>query len=282
MGGTVASRVPAHIHGTVAAALEPGHTAIMLRLPTLSLSLALLCFGCSSSDAREGTLGEQGKVEFSYRQSCFFGCPLLQPLLVGTRERIALSSPGASEGVSVESGDSGVATFALSRTCFCQQGKDTDDRIEIAEDARCGAARDKVCEASVQVSALSAGDAQLTLIDAQGSLLDRATVYVREADSARFSADALGSVESLALRPGERLALTVKLYDAQGQRLLAPEGVRWRTGREEIARVSAWLIGSGSELEAGSSVDVEAESQGDTELSIEVPGLEASLPLEVR
>ena len=253
----------------------------MRGLPFLLSSLLLGAVACDASPP-DATLGERGQVQFSYRRSCFYGCPLLQPLLAGTREEISLSSRGSGEGVTAQSSDDDVASFTLLRTCFCQLGKQEDDRIEVAEDARCSGSRSKVCEANVQVRAQAAGEAELELRDTDGTLIDRAVVHVREAASARFWDDQGHNVESLQLSKGEGRELSLKLYDDEGQRLLAPEGVRWSAGSGDVAHVSAWLIGSGTELAAGLSVTVEAAAEGDTEVTIEVPGLQASIPLEVR
>jgi hypothetical protein len=256
-----------------------------VRLPCVSAwllpSLLLALVACDAPQ-REATQGERGEVRFSYRRSCFFGCPLEQPLLAGTREEISLSNRGSGDGVSAESSDAQVASFALVRTCYCQAGQREDDRVEVDEEARCDGARTKVCEANVQVLAHAEGDAQLSLLDEHGALIDRSVVHVREAASARFWDDQGHDVESLQLAKGEGRGLSLKLYDHAGQRLLAPEGVRWTSGSADVARVSAWLIGAGSELDAGSSVTVEAVAQGATELAIAVPGLEASISLQVR
>ena len=62
-----------------------------MTLGWLLLALVLACAGCGGDDFGSGTVGDDGRVEFSFQRSCFFGCPLEQPLLVGARERIELS-----------------------------------------------------------------------------------------------------------------------------------------------------------------------------------------------
>lgn len=264
--------------------LASASSCTLIRVRLLPFLLSSLLLGAAACDASppDTSLGELGQVQFSYRRSCFFGCPLEQPLLVGTREEISLSSRGSGAGVTAQSSDEDVASFSLVRTCFCQRGKQEDDRIEVTDGARCSGDRSKVCEARVQVEAHTSGEAKLELMDADGEPIDRALVYVREAASARFWDGRGRSVERLELAQGEDTDLELKLYDDEGQRLLAPEGVHWRAGSGDVAHVSAWLIGSGRELDAGLSVTVQAEAEGSDEVSVDVPGLEASLPLRVR
>lgn len=264
----------------VARWLAPVHTGVVQRIPVLCLSLITLSLRCGFDEV-DGSVGEEGKVEFTYTRSCFFGCPLEQPLLAGTREEITLSSRGGQPGVTARGDAEEVASFTLARTCFCQHGDDEKNRIEVAEDATCEAPRTKVCEARIQVQAHAAGDATLELIDPDGALLDRTRVRVREAARADFS-DLSRDLDIVRVAPGAQADVDVVLYDAQGRRLLAPDAVRWRTGDGDIAQVTAWLIGSGTELSAGLHVVVEGRQVGETELSVVVPGLVASLPVEVR
>lgn len=264
----------------VARSLAPVHTGGVQRLPALCLIPLTLGLGCGFDEV-DGSIGEEGKVEFTYTRSCFFGCPLEQPLLVGTREEISLSSRGSQPGVTARVDAEEVASFTLSRTCFCQRGDDKKNRVEVAEDAHCEAPRAKVCEAHVQVQARAAGDAALELVNADGTRLDRTTIHVREAARAQFS-DLGRDLDAVVVQPGERADVDVVLYDAQGRRLLAPDAVRWRTGDGDIAQVTAWLVGTGTELTAGLSVMVEGRRSGQTEVSVDVPGLVASLPVEVR
>lgn len=246
--------------------------------------LLLLTVSCNSR-AGDAWLGEQGKVQFRYQRSCFFGCPLAQPLLLGTREEIALSARGDDQARSVESSAEDVAEFALDRTCYCQRDS-ADDRIEVAEDASCKAPRQKRCEATVRVLARAEGEATLTLLDEDERTLDRSTVYVREAKSARFNVEyqsALGGVaERIELARGEKADVELRLYDAAGVSLLAPDGVLWHSDNPDVATVTAWLLGGGKDVLAGSDVTVEAKGEGETELGIDVPGLATSIRVQVR
>lgn len=228
--------------------------------------------------------GELDVVEFSYLRSCFFGCPLTQPLLAGTREQIGLSAAGADTAEVLNSADE-VASFALRRSCFCEAGSNTNDRTEVAEDAKCSSSRSKRCEAKVDVLAHAEGETTLELQDADGRTIDRTTVYVREAARADFqvayAGGLAGRAEALSLEKDGKAELTLRLFDARGQLLLAPEGVHWHTGDGDIAQLSSWLLGAGSELDAGLSIVVEAEAEGETDLGISVPGLDRTLPLAV-
>lgn len=243
--------------------------------------------GCKSNDSEVHSRGELDRVSFAYQRSCFFGCPLAQPLLAGTRERITLDGPGDGEGVRVESSASEHAEFALERACFCQRSDGAGGRIEIADGAGCKAPYRKHCDNDVLVQAGSAGRARLELFDARDALIDRATVIVAEAESAEFEAtfaDRLGAVagESFELAAGESFELALALYDAEGQKLLAPEGVHYRVQDADVATVNAFLLGGGAELQAGLDVVVNGKAAGETELEVDVPGLQAQVMLRVR
>lgn len=243
--------------------------------------------GCGEEMEPGGTLGDEERVYFTFQRSCFFGCPLEQPLLVGTRETIDVSEAGDGPGVSVESSDPEVLEVALERECFCERRDDRPGRLEISEGGSCE--QDvwrKRCDNRVLVQTLEAGDGDVVLFDADERVIDRAAVHVREASSAELSAvyaDRLGSEspDALELQVGEAAELEARFYDGTGKKLLAPEGVTWRVDDGSVAKVTAWLIGSGDEVSAGLSVSVEALRTGETELEVEVPGLTARLPMAV-
>ncbi|MDD9932563.1 MAG: hypothetical protein OXT09_03120, partial [Myxococcales bacterium] len=194
---------------------------------------AALAGGCEKDDFGAGTVGEEGEVEFSFQRSCFFGCPLEQPLLVGARERIEVSDAGDGEGVEVRVSDPEVLEVALSRDCFCERRDDRPGRLDIAEDGSCDErAWRKHCDNNIDVEALAAGESFVILEGPDGEI-DRAEVLVREADRAEFEAifpDQLGTheLESLELGAEDRVEVEVFLYEENGLKLLAPEGVTWR------------------------------------------------------
>lgn len=242
--------------------------------------------GCGDDGPGAGTVGDDGVVEFTFQRSCFFGCPLEQPLLVGARERIELSDPGDAEGLQVRVSDPKVLQVALQRACFCERRDGNPGRLDIADDARCEDAWRKHCDNDIEVEALSAGESFVILEGEDGDRIDRAEVRVREADRAVFEAvypDQLGTkrVESLELPADGSVEVVVFLYDDSGLKLLAPEGVTWRMGDPDVAIVLAWLIGQGEEVSAGLSVSVQAQGAGDTELTVDVPGLSTSIPVSV-
>ncbi|HKU41427.1 MAG TPA: Ig-like domain-containing protein [Polyangiales bacterium] len=250
------------------------------------LLLAVLC-RCQTDDSLDSQLGDLGRVSFSYQRSCFFGCPLAQPLLSGTREQIAVTGAGDGRGVHAKSSDADVAEFALERDCFCERDDDVGGRIEVAEDARCEAPRVKHCDNAILVQAKAAGDVSLELRDEHDRLIDRATLLVRDAERARFRgtrASQLGAREadSFELRTGETLDLELTLFDARGRALLAPEAVHWQSSEPSLASVSAFLRPGGAELDAGLEVVVTGRAAGTATVRVTVPGLEASVECEVR
>ena len=248
----------------------------------------LVGMGCANDEAGpDGTPGEEGKVDFSYRQGCFFGCPLEQPLLAGTRQVINVSDAGDAQGVKVKSSDPSVAEFALERACFCERLDNESVHVDVDEDAECEAAFRKHCDNTVLVQANAAGESELALRDKSGALIDRVQVRVREAARARIEAsypDKLGAEETseLDLAVGDKVQLEAKLYDEDGMKLLATDGVLWSVEDASVTIVTAWLVGSGEHVNAGLNVEVEGKAAGDTKLTISVPGLDETLDVAVK
>ena len=262
-----------------------------MRVQTWIVAAAAACVvitGCKKNQSEDsgGTRGEKDRVEFSYLRSCFFGCPLEQPLLAGSRERIGLSDQGDVAGLQVESSDPERAEVGLERECHCERGGESNARIAIAEDARCDDSWDKHCDNTVLIAAHDAGDAELTLRDEGDALVDRVAVRIAEPERARFRATLPERIEAadvteIDLAADQSAEIELTLYDADGRELLAPEGVGWRMADADIATVTAFLLGSGAEIDAGLSVVVQAQAEGETTLAVQVPGFDAELAIRV-
>jgi hypothetical protein len=260
--------------------------SIRVRRFVASLSLGAACVVACGGSGPDPELGELGRARFSYQRSCFFGCPLDQPLLSGTREAIAVTGDGDAHGVTAESSAPDVAQFAVERDCFCARNDDLGGRVEVAEDAACDAPRVKHCDNRVLVQAGSAGDATLQLNTAAGQAIDRTTVSVRTANRARFRgtlASKLGAIEATAFQidVGDTLGLELTLYDERGRKLLAPEGVHWSSSAVDVASVEAFLQAGGAELDAGLDVVINPHAEGEAEIGVDVPGLSTSVQLTV-
>jgi hypothetical protein len=246
-----------------------------------------VCGGCKKGDADSGgTLGQQGRVEFSYQQGCFFGCPLEQPLLVGTRQTINVDDAGDTAGIAVSSSKPSVAEFVLERACFCERSDHSGGRLDIAEDAHCDGIWQKHCDNSILVQANAAGEAKLELRGKKDELIDEVPVIVHEAARIVLEAvypDKLGpqSAKSLELAAGSKLELNATLYDDMGRKLLAPEGVSWSVDDDKVAIVTAWLIGSGKSVSAGLGIEIDAKAEGMTSLTVSVPGQDKSIDVTV-
>jgi hypothetical protein len=242
---------------------------------------------CKASDSSDrSTLGEQGRVEFDYQQGCFFGCPLEQPLLVGTRQTISVSDPGDVAGIAAASSKPKVAEFALDRACYCERADHSGGQIVIAQDASCMGVFHKHCDNSVLVQAMAKGDTELELRDKQGKLIDQVPVIVREAARALVEVtypDRFGSIEasSIELKTGGKAQLDASFYDDMGRKLIAQDGVSWSVEDDQVASITAWLIGSGKQVGAGSSVELDAKGAGHTTLTISVPGHDQMLDVTV-
>jgi hypothetical protein len=246
---------------------------------------SLATAGCKQEKTISGQLGERGVVEFKYTRSCFFGCVLEQPLLVGARETIRLSENANGPEITVRVQDDDVAELAVERRCYCER-KDTTGRLDVANDGRCEEPWFMTCENLIQIGALAAGETMLEVLK-NDEAIDRVAIFVKEAERARFFAtlpDALGEVdgENFAVDSGSRLELRVELYDDTGLALLAPDGVTWTVSDPAVATLNAFLIGAGEEVRAGREIAVDALAEGETNVQIDVPGLTAGVDVEVR
>lgn len=245
---------------------------------------ALAALGCESTRKVDGQLGERGRITFWYARSCFFGCLIDQPLLTGTGETIRLGEDGNAPDLTVRSSDEDVLGVGLERQCYCEREKVTG-RIAIANDGTCMEPWQLACENSIEVTARAAGDAKVEVLR-DGQVIDRVTARVRDAERARFYAtlpDEVGEVagDGFTVAAGGMIALRLELYDEDDVELLAPEGVTWRVSDPEVAKLSAFLIGAGAEVEAGRDVMLETEAPGEARVEIEVPGLTAAIDVEV-
>ncbi|HEX2676792.1 MAG TPA: hypothetical protein VHM19_09135 [Polyangiales bacterium] len=258
----------------------------MTRLARTLALLVLVAAGSCKKQQPTESLGELGSVGFSYKRSCFFGCPLGQPLLAGTRETIELTDHGDLAGLHVKSSDDAIASFAVQRACYCARADDKGGRIEIADDATCTSPFEKHCDNTVLVQAGNPGDATLELRDAHAHLLDRASVLVREPARVVFTAtypDRLAPVEASAftIGAGQNVDVTATFYDDEGRKLLAPEGVHWKTSDAKVADLTAFLLGSGAMLDAGLDVVVQAHAKGKAAVTVATPGFDDSFMVTV-
>jgi hypothetical protein len=246
----------------------------------------VLMSACAKNAHHTGTVGDKGEVEFNYQgPGCFFGCPLEQPLLVGTHTTISVSDAGDVHGLQVKASKPGVADFAVERACKCVRKDGNGGELMIAENGSCTGVWTKHCDNTLLVQAKAQGKTLLELRDAHGALIDEVEVIAHEAASAVIDAtymSRLGKAEvsDLMLGPSESVQLEASLYDADGLELLAPEGVHWAVDDDSIAIVTAFLK-SGKELDDGTSVGVQAKSEGTTSLTMTVPGLQRTLDIAV-
>jgi len=251
----------------------------------LWIGCAAALLGCKPEDDPEGTLGLQGRIEFSYRGGCFFGCPLEQPMLAGSSQTIDVSAPGDVEGAKVRSSNQSVAEVALERECRCERD-DFEGELQIANDATCPRPWNKHCDNRILVQSHAAGRTELTLTEHDGDLLDRVVLDVREADRIDLYVtrdDTVGRKppSDQTLTEGGKLQLEAELYARDGLELLAVDAVQWHSSAPEVAVISAFLLGRGGDVEAGNQVTIEAIAEGEATITVEVPSASAELELVV-
>ncbi len=252
------------------------------------ISLAALLLGllpaCAPGNSTEGDLD---RVQFSYGASCFFGCGLDEALLEGSTERIDVTGPGDAAGVQARSGSPEVATFEVSRSCACtREGPNWSEGHSIGLDGVCDDGWAKECNNAIHVSAHQQGDAVLTLVDAGGAIVDRATVRVRAARELRFVQLVDGqsehpTVNELSLTAGETRTVSVEVFDADGERLLARDGLRWSTSDAAVVGFPTFSAPAADPGHDRATVSLQGLAPGSASLGAAAGDAGAALPVNV-
>lgn len=255
---------------------------------------ALVAAGTSACSMQLGqsTTGDLGRVDFSYGATCFFGCSMDRPVLVGGSERVDVTGQGNAEGVTAASTDPAIAEFNLKRNCSCeQQSGNSATGTTVDAQGKCATGFTKTCDNAVDMRALAAGDTKLELFDAQGSLIDRVTVHVRKASSAEFQQSSNGlanakTIDQLVVKSGSTVTLSAVLYDADGQQLIARDGVDWGSQDASIAGFPTYKILTPDTVDDSAQdqsdfISVKGVQPGKTTIQLKVPGLAQAVPVTV-
>lgn len=233
----------------------------------------------------ESTLGELGRVDFSYTSRCLFGCSLERPLLPGTVGRISVSDAGDVAGLRASCAESEIATASVERTCWCERGGDGwAEGAPVEVDEACPADFSKRCDNVVELAAHGAGDTTLALYDpADGELIDRVTVLVREPHRAWFESGGVpvAAQTPIVLGVGRSDGVQVHLQDQQGRPLLVTGNVTWTISNPTVAGFPQWFGGPAHELVTDDIVSIEGLSAGDAKVSIHAGAFGITTPLHV-
>ncbi len=257
-------------------------------------AVALAAAGTSACSMKLGdsTSGDLGRVDFSYGASCFFGCSLDRPVLVGASERIDLTGPGDAQGVTAVSAEPAIAGFNLKRTCSCEKSSSNSaEGMSTDAQGQCPDGFTKTCDNAVDMQALGAGDAKLELFDPQGQLLDRVTVHVRRASSVQFEQSKNGLQDSqpinqLVVKSGDTVTLSAKLLADDGQQLIARHAVSWGSDNTSVAGFPTYTLLTPDSVEGSTHdqsdwVTVKGVQPGSTQISVKVAGLVQAVPVTV-
>ncbi len=255
------------------------------------LALSAFALGCTVS-LGASSRGDLDRVDFSYRESCFWGCSLDEPVLADSHERISVTGPGNDDGITVGSSNPGVATFLVVRSCVCDRstGGATDASGEVQSlnsDGSCEASFDKHCDNSIVTKTHSAGDAKLELYAANGEIVDRTTIRVRAASSVGFErTDDQGdrtAIDRLELAPGDSVLVSAAPATDDGSRILGAEGFSWSSDDAKVAGFEDSLFQLTSQAPAGTgrSMFVKAEQAGITTLHVGAGGGSGSIEIIV-
>jgi hypothetical protein len=198
---------------------------------TFILGAFLMLTGCHVP-LGESTKGELGRVSFEYSsgRGCFFGCGLETPMLRGTEETLYAHGPASLRAGKVAVEPQGLLQIA-----------DIDSRTDEDGEAARG----------FKISALGAGDVQLSLANDKGELIDRVVLKVR--DPARLTAEwsnqignrSMGettwySTDTVRVSGKDGTALVqLSAFDASGLRLQASTGMEVTVSDPRIVAVSS-------------------------------------------
>lgn len=262
-------------------------------LPGLMVTaLVAAASSACSTQLGQSTTGELGRVDFSYGATCFFGCSMDRPVLVGGSERIDVTGPGDAKGVTAASTDPAIVEFNLKRSCSCDRSSgNSGEGMSTDAQGNCPAGFEKTCDNSVDMQALAQGDAKLQLFDAQGQLLDRVVVHVRKAASAQFQQSDNGlsnsqPIDQLVVKSGNTVTLSAKLLDADGQALIARDAVTWGSQDKSVAGFPVYTLTSQDSVDDSAQgqsdwITVKGVQPGSTHIKVQVPGLTQAVPVTV-
>jgi len=187
----------------------------------LVLSAATAC----STSLGGHTTGIDHALEFSYISgTCFFGCDLSEPLMVGTQERLEIK--GTLPAVSVVSSDPSIlSTGNPSLSCCSTDGSGTTCSTASPQGSCPSGASASLL---VDVTALQTGSARIQVLDGGGKEVDAVVVGVEQPASLTLRCGTgNGGDASVAVNASCTPYWTVR--DSQGAELRAARGVSLST-----------------------------------------------------
>lgn len=153
-------------------------------------ALALLA-GCSiqlwdppSLRLGDGTKGERGRLEFAYTSSqCLFGCGLDRSVLQGSAVDVTVDGgdPNVHYNAQLGPGSPGQLRWIESFYCDSRTSTSTASR-SVGPSEACTGSEERSCVRMAKVETSGPGSVVLDVLDANGSVVDRATFHVRPAD----------------------------------------------------------------------------------------------------
>lgn len=254
---------------------------------TSSLVLGIMGLATAGCDVElgESTLGELGRVEFSYTSSCLFGCSLDRALLPDTSGFISVSDSGDLPGTLASCTAPEIATARVEQSCRCERGGDDwAEGTSIGPEEICPEGFEKGCDNVIELSTHAEGDTTLELRHpADGSLIDRVAVHVRQPRSAWLEQDGavLSTASPLRLTVGQSDGVVVRMEDEQGSALLVTGNVTWTISDGEVAGFPQWIGAPVDALVTDDIVSIQGVGVGETVVSVRTGDFELSTPLVV-
>lgn len=233
---------------------------------------------CSDdSDQSSHTLGDQGRVEFTYYPGWFAAYSLDHGLLPGANVRIGMSGPGNQVGVAAASSNPDVARFSMApRTCSCSSSDGNEAYgYSLDENEDCKPNEQKECHNYIDVASVTPGSARLELRAGNQEIIDSVTVIVSTATSGYLEArrsdgeDQPKRVEAITIRQNESLTLSAYFADGDGKEVLG-EVARYTVDDPQVAALDQFLVWS-----------LTGASPGTTTLRVSAPDMQLEIPVTV-
>ncbi len=240
-------------------------------LIALPLVLAACTFHLGNS-----TAGADGHAQFAY-SSCFFGCSVDEPMMLGTEEHISVTA-SSIPGVSISSSSPDVVSvLGATRSCCTSDGGCRTADVATA----CAAGETTTLD--MTVDALGIGTGTVSLVKEDQSVFDEVTLEVAKPhDIALTCNNADGSIT---LVRAKSCGVAWSVNDERGRALMASKGVTLTTSDVSVVALEQLLSGPVATVEATQgfflSPTIVGVHAGSATIGATSNGVVASMPVKV-
>ncbi len=264
-----------------------------LALTVFALAPLSLCVSGCSLDLGSSTTGEEGHVAFAYSDSCFFGCAVDKPILVGAKARISITGAELPE-IDARSEDETVLTVTTDKsyTCCVTSGSSTSCASS-SKTAVCAEGHTKSVSQTLVVTTHADGSTRVVLVDAAGHRVDALRLEVRKPSTVTLRiVDEGGShdVSELVMKTADVASIDPLVRDLDGRELHAPNGISLGISDPSVASFQdpSFIFANPNGLATierggfGTAPKLRAKSVGTATLRVITKGSETKFPVTVK